>query len=172
MMKSKLSKADTNAGFTLIEVLVTLVILGVGLLGMAGMQMTGLQSNQGAYLRSQANFIATDVADRLRANSSELDEYDGFTVDIEAVVLPTSQDCETAMVSCNLDEVADYDMFRWNAMVSDLLPPVIDVDGDNELVINITAAADGKSSEANILIRWTSMGETVELPMVIHIWTI
>lgn len=60
--------APKMRGFTLVEVLVALVILSVGLLGIAGLQLTGLRANQDAYLRSQANIIAQDVLERLRAN--------------------------------------------------------------------------------------------------------
>lgn len=59
-----------NAGFTLIEILVTLFILLVGLLGLAGLQARGLQGNQGAVLRAQATHCASDILDRLRANRS------------------------------------------------------------------------------------------------------
>ena len=55
-------------GFSLLEVLVTLVIISVGLLGLAGLQATGLKNNQGALLRSQATTLAYDIIDRMRAN--------------------------------------------------------------------------------------------------------
>lgn len=46
----------------------TLVIISVGLLGLAGLQATGLKNNQGALLRSQATTLAYDIIDRMRAN--------------------------------------------------------------------------------------------------------
>lgn len=57
-----------NAGFTLIEVLVALVILSVGLLGVASMQLYGLRGNNSAYLRSQGLQYAYEVLDMMRAN--------------------------------------------------------------------------------------------------------
>ncbi len=54
-------------GFTLIEVLVSVLILAIGLLGLAGLQLAGLQNNQSALLRSQATMIAYDIGDKLRA---------------------------------------------------------------------------------------------------------
>ncbi|SDB02729.1 type IV pilus assembly protein PilV [Desulfonatronum thiosulfatophilum] len=56
------------AGFTLLEVLVGLIILAIGLLGLAGMQMVSLRQNNDAYLRSQATLQAYDILDRMRAN--------------------------------------------------------------------------------------------------------
>lgn len=55
-------------GIALVEVLVTALVLGVGLMGMAGLQMKSLQYNQASYLRSQANLAAYDVMDRMRLN--------------------------------------------------------------------------------------------------------
>ena len=56
------------AGFSLIEVLIALLVLSVGLLGLAALQANTLQFNQSAYLRSQATNLAYDMADRMRAN--------------------------------------------------------------------------------------------------------
>ena len=61
-------KRKTQRGTTLIEVLVALVVLSVGLLGIAALQMTSLRNNRGAHLRSQAQVLAYDIADRMRAN--------------------------------------------------------------------------------------------------------
>lgn len=57
-------------GMTLIEVLVTLILISVGLLGVAALQLTSLRSNQEAYVRSQASALAGDILDRMRANQS------------------------------------------------------------------------------------------------------
>lgn len=61
---------NRNRGFTLIEVLVALLILSVGLLGIAGMQTLSLQMNVSARQSSQATFLAYDIIDRMRANKS------------------------------------------------------------------------------------------------------
>ena len=70
-MRRELKCPDNQRGATLIEVLVAMLILSVGLLGLAGMQMTALQSNQSAYYRSQATVLAYDVIDRMRANRAD-----------------------------------------------------------------------------------------------------
>ena len=57
-----------ECGFTLIEMLVTVVVLSIGLLGLAGLQASGLRNNHSAYLRTQATFLAMEIADRMRAN--------------------------------------------------------------------------------------------------------
>lgn len=55
-------------GFTLIESLVALLIMSVGLLGVAALQLASLQANHGAFQRTQATFLAQDIVDRMRAN--------------------------------------------------------------------------------------------------------
>ncbi|MCH8846255.1 MAG: type IV pilus modification protein PilV [Proteobacteria bacterium] len=55
-------------GFTLLEVMVSLLVLSVGLLGLAALQATTLKANHGAYQRTQAIFLTYDMMDRLRAN--------------------------------------------------------------------------------------------------------
>lgn len=55
-------------GFSLIEVLIAILILAIGLLGMAQMQASGMRSTHGAYLRTQATVLAGDILDSMRAN--------------------------------------------------------------------------------------------------------
>jgi type IV pilus assembly protein PilV len=57
-----------DKGYSLLEVLIALVILAIGLLGLAGLQMQGLKDNHSSQLRSQATFLAADIIDRMQAN--------------------------------------------------------------------------------------------------------
>jgi type IV pilus assembly protein PilV len=66
-LKQRLTRTHPT-GFSLLEVLVGLIILAIGLLGLAGMQMVSLRQNNDAYLRSQATLQAYDILDRMRAN--------------------------------------------------------------------------------------------------------
>lgn len=59
-----------SQGFTLIEILVALIILAVGLLGLAALQLRANQAEMESYQRSQALLLANDIASRIRANSS------------------------------------------------------------------------------------------------------
>ncbi|NKN31668.1 type IV pilus modification protein PilV [Marichromatium bheemlicum] len=70
----------TQAGITLIEVLVTMVILGVGLLGLGALQALTLKHNLVALQRSYATFHAHDIIESMRANLQQRDGYrTGFT---------------------------------------------------------------------------------------------
>ena len=57
-----------NSGIALIEVMVAVFVLSIGLLGIAGLQITGVKSNHSAYINSQTTQVIYDLADRMRAN--------------------------------------------------------------------------------------------------------
>jgi type IV pilus assembly protein PilV len=61
-----------SSGFSLVEVLVALVVLSVGLAGLAALILTGIKSNDGALVRTQATTLAYDIIDRMRANRGAL----------------------------------------------------------------------------------------------------
>ena len=61
-------RLSRQGGFTLLEILIAVVILSVGLLGLAGLQAQSLRANQSALFLSQANLLAYDVVDQMRAN--------------------------------------------------------------------------------------------------------
>lgn len=65
---SRVRVAAGMRGFSLIEVLVSIVILSIGLLSVASLQISGLRVGQSSFYRAQAAQLATDMADRLRAN--------------------------------------------------------------------------------------------------------
>ena len=59
----------SSRGFTMIEVLIAMVILAIGLLGLAALQAVGMRNNHSALSRFQATLSAYDMADRMRSNS-------------------------------------------------------------------------------------------------------
>ncbi|TCK05939.1 type IV pilus modification protein PilV [Marinobacterium mangrovicola] len=69
---------NSQSGSTLIEVLIAMFVIAVGLLGVAGMMTYTTKGNHSAYLRSQASFLAYDLADAMRAApaDAEAGEFD------------------------------------------------------------------------------------------------
>ena len=63
-----INRTKTQAGFTLLEVLISIFILGVGLLGLASLQITGLKSGHSAQLRTEAIVHVYDIIERMRIN--------------------------------------------------------------------------------------------------------
>ncbi|MEE4245597.1 MAG: type IV pilus modification protein PilV [Kangiellaceae bacterium] len=110
------SLIQKQAGISLIEILVTALILGVGLLGVAAMQVTSINSNQEGYFRSQATDIAENVANRMR--TARLATYDGNTtlLDVINAYQGAPYACDAAPASCmaancNAAQLIAYD--RW-----------------------------------------------------------
>jgi type IV pilus assembly protein PilV len=78
-------------GVTLVEILVTVVIISVGLLGVAALHLTSLRAGQGSHTRSQATALANDIIDRMRANprAAAAGEYNLAIADA-APITPTA----------------------------------------------------------------------------------
>jgi type IV pilus assembly protein PilV len=102
-------------GVTLIEVLVTMVIVAVGLLGLAGMQVRGLSIQKDAHGRALATQLAVDIADRMRSNSAGVSNY-GFVAPYPTgtyTPAPVTQCDETAAAPCTAVQQAQYDLDLW-----------------------------------------------------------
>ncbi len=104
-VKHKDRTLNSNTGFTMVEFLVSVVVLSIGLIGLAGMQLTSLRDNSRAYMRSQASILASDLADRVRANP---------TTNYTVVTAAQKSSCLTAP-GCSASEMAQHDLYEWNA---------------------------------------------------------
>lgn len=67
-------KRERQSGATMIEVLVAVVVLAIGLLGVAGMQMSALRNNQAAYQITTASILANSIAERMAANTPQVSD--------------------------------------------------------------------------------------------------
>lgn len=106
-----------QSGFTLVEIMVAMLVLAIGLLGLAGLQANGLRQNTNALYRTFAMMQAYDMADRIRANETgrRNGAYDTITTGI-----PAAQNCTAAV--CTPNEIAAYDAHEWNNTNAQLLP--------------------------------------------------
>ena len=105
-----------QGGFSLIEVLVSALILSIGLVGVAGLQAMSLKNNQSAYMRSQASAMAYDLADRMRTNVAAANSgmYDPTAAAVHA-------SCSTT-VGCSPQQMAQNDLAEWSAALAANLP--------------------------------------------------
>lgn len=106
----------SEGGFTLIEVLVSALILSIGLVGVAGLQALSLKNNQSAYMRSQASALAYDLADRMRTNLTGA--TGGFYDPAQAA---THASCSNP-AGCTPQQTAENDLAEWNEALADNLP--------------------------------------------------
>lgn len=101
----------TIRGMTLIEVMIALVILSVGLLGLAGLQIHGLRGTSSSNSRVQAVFIISDMAERMHANPVAINTKLSYkAVALKAKACPSKPtNCDTT--SCSSAQLATFDKF-------------------------------------------------------------
>lgn len=136
-------------GFSMIEILVTIVVLSIGLLGLAGLQLTGLKYNHSAYLRSQATLLASDIIDRMRANR-QVALTGGY--DLLMGSMPGNASCVGPGQNCTPAEMATADIAEWKQALQDLLPAgdgsiERQVNG-NEVIFTVTIQWDDTRGES------------------------
>lgn len=106
-----------NSGFSLIEVLVSVVVLSVGLLGLAGLQTNVIKFNHSAYLRSIAIYQTENIIDRMRSNKKGV-EANAYIVGIAKKESNIKSNCNP----CSATEIAEQDILTWNQSNNQLLP--------------------------------------------------
>jgi type IV pilus assembly protein PilV len=117
-------------GFTLVEGLIALLVLSIGMLGIAALYAETLQSGRSAQLRTQAVSIAADLADRIRANRVPVNAY----------------------TAAGLNARATADLNEWNLLVATRLP-----EGEGE--VRFVAGTAITPASYTIRVRWTEVGQ-------------
>ena len=102
-------------GFTIVEALVALVVLAVGMLGIASLYVTTLRASGSAASRMQAINLASDLGDRIRANRTAEAAYAGDPAD-------SADTCTGNGVTCDAAAMAAHDLFAWQAAIQAALP--------------------------------------------------
>lgn len=102
-------------GFALMEVLIAMFVLAIGILGAGALQTIGLKANQGAYQRSQAMYLASDMMDRMRENRAARAKYIGTDTDKPATKAIAAPSCIETAAGCSPNDVANADIAGWTA---------------------------------------------------------
>lgn len=105
--------SNKQRGFSLVEVLIALVIMSIGMLGIAGLYVQSMQAGRTSMFRHHAVTLAGDVADRIRANPRAGAAYEGGGLDYGCVGYGT--DCDEA-------EMASNDVLLWLEQADNSLP--------------------------------------------------
>jgi len=136
---------SAQSGIGLIEILITVVLLSIGFLAAAQMQMQGMRFSQSAYFQSQAYFLTADMIDRMRSNYDGVDAgyYDDMVTDAGA----NNPNCGTN--ACSPQKMAEQDLYDWSAKLHSM-------QGDPNFVPSLPSS-DPVSAEGTI----TNLGDNV-----------
>ena len=115
MTRAMTARHNREGGFTLLEILVAIVVISLGLLGLAGLQVVSLNGNQIAYYRGLAAQQTYDMTDRIRANVAGVGagNYDAPTATTDPGCIDSA---------CSESQIASADFVQWNNTNALLLP--------------------------------------------------
>ena len=131
----------TSKGFSLVEVLIALIVMSVGMLGIAGLYVQSMQAGRSSMLRHHAITLAGDIADRIRANPTAGVAY--------AAAAGNNNNCVAQNINCTVAEMAANDIDLWQAQARDFLPVM--GDGSQQVVVVFNA---GTPPSYQITVRW------------------
>ncbi len=136
--------SKSSRGFTLIEVLVAVLILSVGLLGLAGLQARALQSTGGSQMRTFANQHVYDILDRMRSNWQNAGDY----------VVAIGDDLSTSTVT----GLPLEDMQAWKDAISLMPGP-----GDGSIAVDLVSITAPPVIDVTITVQWLESGVTEQI---------
>lgn len=141
LTKRQFRTLHRQAGFSLVEVLIALVIMSVGMLGIAGLYVEGMKAGRTSTFRHHAVTLASDVADRIRANPTGGVDYMGD---------PGNNNCVLGNVDCNPAQMAANDIDLWRTQATQMLP-----EGDVAIVFDNAVTPN----TYRITVSWAEAGE-------------
>lgn len=141
--RSHLATASRQGGIGLVEVLIAVLILAIGLLGLASMQTNGMRMTSGSMSRSQAVFLANDIVERARANRTNRADY-ALAPNAAGNVNP----CNLALAYDATLTVAQNDMAEWLNSLACLLPGA-----------DASIALDVPTNRMDVTVQWTSRSD-------------
>ena len=145
-------------GFSLVEVLIALVIMSVGMLGIAGLYVQSLQAGRTSMFRHQAVHLAGDVADRIRANPNGGAAYMHAT--------GVNNNCVAANNDCDIVEMARNDVFLWKQQAGNTLPGTAPT-GGGDVTINFDDTV--VPPVYTITVSWEEPGEQPQYQVAIPV---
>lgn len=114
--RPKQNSRNTQRGVGMLEILITVLILSIGFLAVAKMQVQGMRFSQSAYIEAQAYFMITDMMDRMRSNTDGVRA--GFYDNQGTSDSATNPNC--GVNYCDERKLAEQDLFEWSALLHPL----------------------------------------------------
>lgn len=136
----------TQRGFSLIESLVSIVIMALGILGIVGVQMRTLADTQTGVRRAQAIRLIEDLSERAKVNPNALANIGQYVKGFGAPTAP-STDCKS--VVCDSAQLAEYDVAVWKQAVADTLPL-----GDAAVFQSADEATPANRRQLGVMLSW------------------
>lgn len=113
VMAPRSSRAGVQQrGITMVEILVALIVLAIGFLGMASIQLLGAKNIAGSSYRTLATIYAYDMAERMRSNIEGVEG--GFYNKLDGNNKMTNPKC---VANCSPKQIAQRDGFDWNQLI-------------------------------------------------------
>jgi type IV pilus assembly protein PilV len=170
---SMMPSTPKQRGFTLVEILVAVLVLSIGLLGLAGLQATSLRNSTSAAERTQATFLAYDIIERMRANKDAA-ETGGYDTALNTAPSGTTN-CQTSGAACSAADMAAFDLNQWKCLLGKWSSNTVcstTLDIDRGLLPDGDASITrGANSIVTITVQWTDGrdADTVELPVRVRL---
>lgn len=117
-----------KAGFSMVEVLVSIVVLAIGVIGAAGMHLTALRTAQQAAFQTFALHLVSEMADAIRASevamarNGEANPFLGVSYDAAVNGAPTAPGRFCYANACDAGEFAEFEIYEWKRRVKAALP--------------------------------------------------
>ena len=142
-------------GYIMFEVLISVLVISVGFIGLAGMQVGGLAAANDSLLRSKAVYLTYQMADRVRANipAAAAGDYNSLTGPVV--------DPGCVLTNCTAAQMAATDFAEWSSEVAALLPSgvgVVCVDSTPEDGTSGSPDCDGVGSTLAVKVWWMENG--------------
>jgi type IV pilus assembly protein PilV len=149
-------------GVTLIEVMISAVVVSIGLLGVFQLHLVAKRGSYESFQYTQAHALATDIVERMRANPSQLPAYasrdygvGGFAMPAKSCVNLTTEDG-----GCAASEMVQWDQHLWHQMLTG---------GDEMIGDRVIGGASGmrgcvtvSDAAVEVVVSWRGMDETVD----------
>ncbi len=147
-------KGNAQAGFSMVELLVAVLVMGIGVLGVTGLQVVSLQNNRAALQQADATQLAYDMLDRIRANPAGVPRGQAYNGLALADDPPNAGNCIANV--CSAAQMVNFDQALWKCQLgefsehqectdlrdNDLLPALTEQPGlpDGDGSIGVTGA--------------------------------
>jgi type IV pilus assembly protein PilV len=141
-------------GVTMVESLVALVVLSVGMLGIASLYVSSLKAERSAQIRTQAINLVSDMADRIRANVPAREYYG-----VAKYGTPSLHNCVVTS-NCSITDLAEDDLARWIDTAKKTLPGTTQAP---KATVVVTTAAGGLPDQYRIAVAWREPGDETDL---------